>query len=112
MFTKTLLGFATCALAIAGAAETHRLTLYSPTMVNGTELKPGDYKLEIDGGKAVIKRGKDSVESAVRLENGDKKFGSTTVRYDGADGRYKLSEIRLGGTKTKVVFETPTAGAQ
>lgn len=109
MMKKVTLGFATLALALASAAETHRFTLYQAATVSGTELKPGDYKIEITDNKAVIKQGKQSVEANVRVETGDAKFGSTSVRFANGDGKYALQEIRVGGTKTKVVFEAPAA---
>jgi hypothetical protein len=107
MMKKVALGIATLALALASAAESHRFTLYQPATVNGTELKPGDYKIEITDNKAVIKQGKQSVEATVRLENSDEKFGNTSVRFSNGAGKYALQEIRVGGTKTKVVFEAP-----
>ena len=106
---KFILGFATFALALSSAAEAHRVTLYSPAIVNGKELKPGDYRLELDGSRAVLKKGKDVVEANVRLENSEQKYGTTAVRFLNGDGKYTVNEIRLGGTKTKVVFENPGA---
>ncbi len=106
MTKKIIFSLATLALALS--AETHRITLYQPTVLNGKELKPGDYKVEVTDSKAVISRGKDSVESAVRVENTDAKFGATSVRYANGDGKYNLKEIRLGGTKTKLVFGEAT----
>jgi hypothetical protein len=102
---KVLLSFATIALAVASAASSHKITLFQPAQVAGTELKPGDYKLTLDGNKALIKSGKTQVEATVRTETADSKFVSTTVRYANGDGKYKLQEISLGGTNTKVVFE-------
>jgi len=52
----------------------------------------------------MIKGAKTSVETPVKMEENDSKFSDTSVRYTNADGQYKLSEIRLGGTKTKVFF--------
>ena len=106
MTKKIILSLATLALALS--AETHRLTLYQPTTVNGKELKAGDYKVELKDSKAIISHGKDSVESAVRVESADSKFGTTSVRYTNGDGKYNLKEIRLGGTKTKLVFGEAT----
>jgi len=37
------------------------------------------------------------------VENADSKFGSTAVRYASGEGN-KVQEIRLGGTKLKLVF--------
>ena len=103
---KILLSFATLALAVASAANSYRVTLFQPSVVNGTELKPGDYKVTLkDNNKAVLTSGKTSIEANVRQETGDSKFSSTTVRYQNGDGKYRVQEIRLGGTNTKLVFE-------
>jgi hypothetical protein len=90
-------------LAIA-SASTHTVTLFQPSVVNGTELKPGDYKLTLENDKATIEKGKEKVEATVKVENGTDKFGSTSVRYSSEAGKYKVREIRLGGTTTRLVF--------
>jgi hypothetical protein len=102
---KILLSFATVALAVASAAQTHRVTLFQPSVVAGTELKPGEYKVTVEGDKATLTSGKTSVSANVKTETADSKFSSTTVRYSNGDGKYTVQEIRLGGTTTKVVFE-------
>lgn len=102
---KILLSFATVALAVASAANSYRVTLFQPTMVNGTELKPGDYKVTLKDNKAVITAGKTSVEANVKQETADSKYNSTTVRYADENGKYRVQEIRLGGTNTRLVFE-------
>jgi hypothetical protein len=109
---KFVFSLATFALAAVSAAESHRVTLYSPAVVNGQELKAGEYRLEIEGSKAVLKKGKESVEASVRLENADQKYASTAVRYLTGDGKNKINEIRLGGTKTRVLFDQPAASAR
>jgi hypothetical protein len=44
-------------------------------------------------------------ESAVKVEEGDSKFDTTVVRYvNNADGKVRIQEIRIGGTKTKLLF--------
>ena len=44
-------------------------------------------------------------ESTVKVEEGDTKFDTTAVRYvNSADGKIRIQEIRIGGTKTKLVF--------
>ena len=57
MMKKLLLSLATVALAVAGAA-THTVKIFDPVYLNGHELKPGDYKLELKEGTAVLKSGK------------------------------------------------------
>lgn len=102
---KVLFTFAVMGLAVASAADTYRVTLFQPSVVGGKELKPGEYKVTVDGGKATISQGKNnSVETAVKVESADTKFASTSVRYMNGEGKYKVQEIRLGNTKTKLVF--------
>jgi hypothetical protein len=96
--------FACFALAAVASADTYRVTLFQSSVVNGTELKPGDYKVQLTDSKVVISKGKETVEATVKVENGNEKFNATSVRYSNADGKYKIQEIRLGGTKTKLVF--------
>lgn len=101
--TKFLAMFLTLAVFTAAAA-TYNVTLFQPSLVAGKELKPGDYKLILEDGKAIIQKGKERVEATVKVEQGDSKFSSTSVRYAEENGKLKIQEIRLGGTTTKVVF--------
>lgn len=101
---KIFFGFATVALAVASAAANYKVTLFQPSTINGTELKPGDYKVEFKDNKAVVKGSKNVVEADAKLETGTEKFGSTSVRYTNVDGKMKVQEIRLGGTTSKIVF--------
>jgi hypothetical protein len=100
---KILALMLTLALAVA-SANSFTVTLFQPSTVAGKELKPGDYKVTVDNNKAVIEKGKEKVEAAVKVENTESKFNTTSVRYTNADGKMKVTEIRLGGTNTKVVF--------
>jgi hypothetical protein len=99
-----LLSFATLGLAVASAASTYKVTLFQPSLIGGQELQPGTYKVEVKDNTAVISKGKQSVEAPIRSEPGDTKFASTTVRYKNGDGKYRIEEIRFGGTTTKIVF--------
>ena len=99
---KPMFAFATVALAAASAATKYNVTLFQPTVVNGTELKPGDYKVEVEGDKAVFKQGKTLFETPVRVRDSGAKNRTNTARYIQGS---KLQEIRLGGTRTKLVFE-------
>lgn len=110
MTKKFLMTFAAAALMVASAAEKHNITLFQPSFVNGTELAPGDYRMEIDGDKMVLSKGKQKVEATFKTEQADNKFGSTSIRYANADGKYKVQEIRLGGTNRKLVLGGPQNG--
>ena len=110
MTKKFMMSFAAAALMVMSAAEKHNVTLFQPSMINGTELAPGDYTVAVDNDKVVISKGKQKVEANVKVESMDAKFGSTSVRYNNVDGKYKVQEIRLGGTNRKLVFGTTQNG--
>ena len=65
MTKKFMLSFAAAALMVASAAEKHNITLFQPSLVNGTELAPGDYRMELDGDKLVISKGKQNPSGAL-----------------------------------------------
>jgi hypothetical protein len=100
---KLVVLFAIFAVSLAWA-KSYNLTLFEPSVIGGTELKPGEYKLELKSDTVVISNGKQSGEASVKVENADAKFSSTTVRYSNGDGKYRIQEIRLGGTKMKLVL--------
>lgn len=103
MINKLVLCF--CLLTVAAAnAASYSLTFFQPSIVNGTELKPGDYRMEIKDQTVVIKKGRQTIEAPVKVETADSKFSNTTVRYQNGDGKYRVEEIRVGGTKIRLVF--------
>ena len=97
VFTFAVLAFS----AIAGAAEKHVITLYQPSVIGGQELKPGEYRIELTGNKLVVRDGKRVIEADVKLESQAKKFDTTSVRYLQDK---QVSEIRIGGARTKVLL--------
>ena len=103
MLKKFVLAFAVLALAVASAA-TYKVTILQPSVVKGNALKAGDYRLNVQDDKVTIVNGKQSVEVPVKIENVEQKYDSTAVRYSDEGGKTTISEIRLGGTKTKLVF--------
>ncbi len=109
-FTKMTLGLATLALGVASAASSYSVKLYDPMWIGSTQLKAGEYKVEMQGDKAVFKIGKSVVEVPATLGKSDRKYGSTSFLSENS----KLLEIDLGGTTSKIVFsagpETQSAG--
>ena len=105
MLKRFALAFAILALAVATAGtvpgtHSYTITLVQPAVVNGTQLKPGEYRLHLDVTKVTLTQGKQTIEMpAAKVENVKKKFDSTAIRYVGD----KIAEIRVGGTKTRVV---------
>jgi hypothetical protein len=111
MLKKTILVLAVLAMAVVATAgtapsggSTYRFTLLQPSVVSGTVLKPGDYKVSVVSEKATISGGKQTVEVGVQVQNVEEKFDHTAVRYSQRDGKQVISEIRVGGTKTRLVF--------
>jgi hypothetical protein len=102
---KMIVFILAAAMSVASAAQSYKITLFQDSIVNGTTLKAGDYKMVVDNDKATIMAGKKAVEAPVKVETAESKFGSTSVRYQNGDGKYRVKEIRIGGTATKVVFE-------
>jgi hypothetical protein len=108
---KILFSFVTVALAVSSAASSSfHVNIDQPTWVGGTQLKPGDYKVALEGDKAMIKVGKTMVEVPAKVENADKKFDATSVRVDSVNNKQSLKEIRVGGTTMRVLF-TPSSAA-
>lgn len=101
---KVALIFLTLALGMA-CAKQYAVTLFLPSVVSGTELKPGNYMLDLKEGTVVIKNGRSMAQSAVKVETAPNKYGSTAVRYAAVDGKSHIREIRLGGTNLKLVID-------
>ncbi len=105
MLKKTLfLTLITLMAASFATAETYTVKLHQPSIVEGKELKPGNYKVELTGEKVKLTKGNETVETAAKSEDSTERFAFTSVRYTDENGKMKISEIRLGGTSTKIVF--------
>ena|SRR5947209_3598099 len=104
-FTKLTVCF-TVALGLASAESSHGVDLKQSVMIGSTQLRAGQYKVEMQGNKAVFKSGKNVVEVPATVGKADQKYWTTGIVTDGS----KLIEIDLGGTTEKILF-TQTAGA-
>ena len=69
MLKNLLIGLVTAALVTASAA-TYRVTLFQPSVVNGTELAPGDYKLELKDTQVVLSKGKATAQAGAAVVHG------------------------------------------
>jgi hypothetical protein len=103
MKRRLLLSFALAGLAVA-SAKSYTVNLFQPAVVGNTELKAGEYQVEVADQKAVFRNGKIDSQAPVKVEANDVKYGSTTVRFSNGDGKMHIQEIHIGGTKTKLVF--------
>ena len=106
-FTKVTFGLATLALGIASAASSYTVKLYDSMWIGGTQLKAGEYKVEMQNDKVLFKMGKNVTEIPATFGTNDKKYGSTSFVSENS----KVVEIDLGGTTSKILFGAG-AGAQ
>ncbi|MBI4467117.1 MAG: hypothetical protein HY656_06810 [Acidobacteria bacterium] len=95
LFTAALLVALVAVLAASSLwAKTHSFKLFNDATINGTELGPGTYKLELNGqNEAVISRGGEVVVKArveTRPTKGTDQPGSVLRAADGS-----IREIRL-----------------
>lgn len=103
--SRFTLGVVSLALAVAAsAASTYKLNLTDSTWVGDTQLKPGEYKVEVQNGNAVFKGDKQTAQTPAVEEKADKKYPYTT--FESKDS--KINEIRFGGTNVKLVLKGST----
>ncbi len=99
-FTVHLFLVSSLALGIASAASPYAVTLSDTFSVGKTELKAGDYTVEMQGDKAIFKTGKKTIQVPATMAKSDVEFPATLF----VSQRSKLKEIDLGGTSDKIVF--------
>src|ERR1700690_3723127 len=102
MTGKSLLIVGALTLSSLGiaSAKSYDIVLDSAAMAGTTELKPGEYKLQIEGSQAVftdVRNGK-SFSVPVKIENGAKKFGYTSLESANQNGMDTIHAIDLAGS--------------
>ena len=103
--------------AVFAADASHQLTLTKEVAVNGTAVRPGDYKVKWAGSGDNVDvsflRGKHVVATSpahvVALDAAPSQ--DTMIFRQNADGSQALSEVRFGGKKFAIVLGQQTANA-
>jgi hypothetical protein len=103
MIGRFLLVFALAGLAFA-ASKTYVVTVTEQATVGNTDVKPGMYKVDVNEQTAVIHSGKVSAEVPVKVEKADSKYMQTSIKYSMEGGKYRMEEIHVGGTHTKLIL--------
>lgn len=106
-FIATTLMFTGLALPVVAGPKYYSFTLTAPASAGGAELRPGEYKLKVEGAQAVIRdeqSGK-TVSVPVKVEHNGQKYDQTTVQSNRKDGKDRIFEIHLGGSDTKLEVE-------
>jgi len=99
------------------AATSGSMKLTQPVQLNGTQIKPGDYKVTWEGTgpevKVSILKGKEVVATAsAHMKELDKNGASdATVLQKNSDGSTSLNGIRFGGKKVTLEFSEETAAS-
>ncbi|MGA3016495.1 MAG: hypothetical protein ABSF62_05195 [Bryobacteraceae bacterium] len=108
MKPRTFLLAATLAILTlsVASAKTYDILLSSPTKAGNLQLKPGEYRLNVNGTKAVFTdvNTTKSFTTEVKVENTDKKFGDTKIDASSDGSTSVIKDIELGGSKTKIDF--------
>lgn len=96
------------AMGVAGLAasgtKSYSIDLHEPALLGTTALAAGEYRVDVVDQKAVVRNGKAHCEAPVKVENGDRRYGTTSVVFNNGDGKMHIQEIHIGGTRTKLVF--------
>jgi len=105
MTGKSLLSLGALALATAGlaAAKSYSIDLPAIAKAGAVELKPGDYKLKVEGSQAILtdQNGK-SFNVPVKVENSGQKFTDTRIESVTQNGMDTIQSIDLGGSDTRL----------
>jgi hypothetical protein len=108
MTGKSLLIVGALTLSSLGiaSAKSYDIVLNAPARAGATELKPGDYKLKVEGSQAVFTDAENakSVSVPVKVENSDKKFKNTAVESTNQNGMDTIQAIDLGGSNTRLTL--------
>ena len=94
-------------LGQARADKTYAFTLSDAAKAGSVQLKPGDYHLVLDNSKVRFRELKTGNEFEVdaQIDNSaTEKFQSTAIHSQRLEGATLITEIRLGGTTTRVTF--------
>src|SRR5262245_59218432 len=88
------------------SAKSHDITLTEVTQAGNQQLKPGEYKVKLDGSNAVftnVETGK-SFTVPVTVQHDGKKHDTTAIDSSNAGGGNKVQAIELGGSDTVLQF--------
>jgi len=102
LFLSAVLCLSTFAFA---GTKKYEISLATPAKAGSVELAPGNYKVQVDGDKAIFTDSRNkSFTVPVKVETEKMKFNSTAVESGEKSGQQVIEAIDLGGTNTKVEF--------
>lgn len=105
MIGKSFLSIGVLAVATMGfaSAKSYDIELLATAKAGTVELKPGEYKVKVEGSQAVFTdaHGK-SFTVPAKVENSGKKFSDTRVETVNQNGMDTIQAIDLGGSDTRI----------
>jgi hypothetical protein len=99
-----ILALVAIAGTIPGKGPTCTVTVTTPALLKGIVLKPGDYRVTVGADKVTFTLDRQSQDIPAKIETGATKFDVNRVQYDEVGGKTVISQIALGGTKIRVIF--------
>lgn len=101
-----LVAFSVFGLSIA-SAKTYEIKLDNACKAGTTELKAGTYHVALDASKVKFtdENTGQTVETSAKVMTADKKYPNTSVATKNVNGTVEISEIDLGGTKTRIELQ-------
>jgi hypothetical protein len=87
-------------------AKTYDISFSSATKVGSVQLKPGEYRMAVNGSKVTFTdvNTLKAVSTDGKVENTDTKFSDTKVDSINDGSTSVVKDIELGGSKTKIDF--------
>ncbi len=108
IINKTLPWGAFLAFSAVGVAgpKTYDVSLDRSTTAGAIQLAPGEYGLKLEGPNAVFTETQTRrvFTVPVKVENSNKKYNATAVETVKQGNTDKITDIELGGSKTKLEF--------
>jgi hypothetical protein len=108
LFASVALGKSIERISAKGKVATETVTFSHVTVVNGTTLQPGEYRIVANGNELKVEDLNDKVvaECFITWGQSNQKFGKTKVDID----RKVLTKISLGGTRDALLLHRWTPG--
>ena len=88
------------------SAKTYTFTVAGRTEAGAAQLKPGEYRLKLDGPDVVLTDNEGRrIDVNLKLEEVDQKVSATSIFTSDADGMPRIVAIQFAGSKVRVVFQ-------
>lgn len=102
-----IVGALTLASIGVASAKSYDVILSARAMAGSTELKPGEYKVKVQGSEAVFtdQQSSKSFSIPVKIENGNKKFSNTSIESTNNGGMDTIKSIDLADSNTRLMVQ-------